>query len=84
MTIHASLSPNRPFTEKARFLGAVARQPVDRPRWLMRQAGRYLPQYMEVKQYTFGNVPVPDIAAESPSSRMRFWAWTPSSSSTTS
>ncbi len=67
MTIHASLSPNRPFTEKARFLGAVARQPVDRPPvWLMRQAGRYLPQYMEVKkQYTFLEMcRLPDIAAE--------------------
>lgn len=43
------------LTKKERFLNSINRIPVDRPPvWLMRQAGRYLPSYQEVrKQYTF-------------------------------
>ena len=58
---------SRPLTSRRRFLDACALQPVDRPPvWLMRQAGRALPEYRELKQkHSFLElVQTPELAAE--------------------
>jgi uroporphyrinogen decarboxylase len=55
------------LNHRARFLAACHGQPVDRtPLWLMRQAGRALPEYRRLKeQYTFLQlVQNPELAAE--------------------
>ncbi len=67
MTTTDTPQPVHSLTRKQRFLGAIQRKPIDRPPvWLMRQAGRYLPAYQQVKKnYTFLEMcRIPDVAAE--------------------
>jgi uroporphyrinogen decarboxylase len=55
------------MTSRERFLAACAGQPLDRPPvWLMRQAGRYLPEYRALKEkHSFLKmVRTPALAAE--------------------
>jgi len=55
------------MNRRNRFLAACEQEPVDRPpAWLMRQAGRYLPEYRELKErYTFNElVKTPELATE--------------------
>ena len=61
-----SLDPDR-VDRKDLFLRACRCEPVERvPIWIMRQAGRYLPEYQEVrKTHTFLEIcKTPDLAAE--------------------
>jgi uroporphyrinogen decarboxylase len=56
-----------PELEQSRFMKAVRREPVDTtPLWIMRQAGRYLPEYMAVRgKVTFLELcQTPELAAE--------------------
>ncbi|MGC9327320.1 MAG: uroporphyrinogen decarboxylase [Candidatus Hinthialibacter sp.] len=67
MTITEANRSRQTLTCKQRFLGAIENSPIDRPPvWLMRQAGRYLPAYQEVKKnFTFLELcRRPDAAAE--------------------
>lgn len=56
-----------PELENSRFMKAVRREPTDTtPLWIMRQAGRYLPEYMQVRsQVSFLELcQTPELAAE--------------------
>lgn len=55
------------MTPRERFLAAAHQKPVDRPPiWLMRQAGRYLPEYRELKtKHSFLEMAqTPELATE--------------------
>jgi uroporphyrinogen decarboxylase len=55
------------MTSRERFLAACECQPLDRPPvWIMRQAGRYLPEYRELKAKSsfLQMVKTPELAAE--------------------
>ncbi len=57
-----------PAIKNDRFLRALRREPVDRtPVWIMRQAGRYLPEYRETRARAGGIIELfrnPELACE--------------------
>ncbi len=63
----AAPSASGTVAQKTRFLRACARQPVDAtPIWFMRQAGRYMPEYRQVreKHSLLEICRTPDLAAQ--------------------
>jgi uroporphyrinogen decarboxylase len=65
------------MTSRERFLAACACRPLERPPlWIMRQAGRYLPEYRALKaRHSFGElVRTPELAAEATLQPLRRFA----------
>jgi uroporphyrinogen decarboxylase len=65
------------MTSRERFLKACAGEPLERPPlWVMRQAGRYLPEYRELKaRHSFLEmVRTPELAAEATLQPLRRFA----------
>ncbi len=66
------MSKNFPKLKNDLLLRTLRGEEVERPPvWMMRQAGRYLPQYMEIrKKYTFfERVETPELACDHPAHR---------------
>jgi uroporphyrinogen decarboxylase len=64
---HTDLQTSQPTTDGSRFVRACLRQPVDRtPVWFLRQAGRYMPEYMAVRKHhsLLDICRTPQVAAE--------------------
>ncbi len=67
ITERKTIYPAAPGAAVSRFVRACLRQPVDRtPVWLLRQAGRYMPEYMAVRKHhsLLEICRTPEIAAE--------------------
>ncbi len=66
-TVVESSNDTRAGRNGSRFVRACLREPVDRtPVWFLRQAGRYMPEYMAVRQHhsLLEICGTPDVAAE--------------------
>lgn len=64
---HIAMGSGHKLAGTSRFVRACLRQPVDRtPVWLLRQAGRYMPEYMAVRKHhsLLEICHTPEIAAE--------------------
>ncbi|MFO1023458.1 MAG: uroporphyrinogen decarboxylase family protein [Planctomycetales bacterium] len=66
-----------PELENSRFLRALRREQVDTtPLWIMRQAGRYLPEYMAVRsKVTFLELCTPGTGGGSDAHRGTACRW---------